>query len=130
MSDPLSQYVFAPPIPSLAIVGSDKRFPVRRVYCVGRNYADHAREMGHDPDREPPFFFNKAADSLLPSGSDLPYPVMTEDVHHEMEMVVAIDKGGANIPEASALEHVFGYAAGLDLTRRDLQSVANFPRTN
>ena len=114
--------VKAPPVPTLAVAGSDARFPVHRIYCVGRNYAEHAREMGHDPTREPPFFFLKPADAILADGADFPYPPQTKDLHHEMELVVAIGKGGANIPEAKALEHVFGYAAGLDMTRRDLQA--------
>ena len=112
------------PVPSLAVEGSDARFPVGRIYCVGRNYADHAREMGHDPDREPPFFFMKAANSVVENGSTIAYPVGTKDVHHEIEMVVAIAKGGKNIPVEKALEHVWGYAVGLDMTRRDLQGEA------
>ncbi len=112
------------PVPSLAVQGSDARFPVGRIYCVGRNYAEHAREMGHDPDREPPFFFMKAANSVVPSGSTIGYPVGTKDVHHEIEMVVAIAKGGKNIPVEKALEHVWGYAVGLDMTRRDIQGEA------
>jgi fumarylpyruvate hydrolase len=112
------------PVPSLAVEGSDARFPVGRIYCVGRNYAEHAREMGHDPDREPPFFFMKAANSVVPSGSTIAYPVGTKDVHHEIEMVVAIGKGGKNIPVEKALEHVWGYAVGLDMTRRDIQGEA------
>lgn len=123
LSDP-TDYVFTPAIPSLAIVDSAQRFPVRRVYCVGRNYAEHAIEMGHDPDREPPFFFTKHPDSLLPNGSDFPYPPGTESVHHEIEMVVAIGLGGRDIPVDQALEHVYGYAVGLDMTRRDLQAEA------
>ncbi|AHL77519.1 5-carboxymethyl-2-hydroxymuconate isomerase [Stutzerimonas stutzeri] len=119
-----NDYLFTPSIPSLAIADSDQRFPVRRVYCVGRNYAEHAREMGHDPDREPPFFFTKHPDSLLPDGSVFPYPTGTESVHHEIEMVVAIGRGGADIPVEQALEHVYGYAVGLDMTRRDLQAEA------
>ena len=110
--------------PSLAVEGTDARFPVGRIYCVGRNYADHAREMGHDPDREPPFFFMKAANSIVPSGATIGYPVGTKDVHHEIEMVVAIAKGGKNIPVEKALDHVFGYAVGLDMTRRDIQGEA------
>jgi fumarylpyruvate hydrolase len=110
--------------PSLPVEGSDARFPVGRIYCVGRNYAEHAREMGHDPDREPPFFFMKAADSIVQSGATIAYPVGTKDVHHEIEMVVAIAKGGKNIPVEKALEHVFGYAVGLDMTRRDIQGEA------
>jgi fumarylpyruvate hydrolase len=112
------------PLPSLRVEGSDARFPVGRIYCVGRNYAEHAREMGHDPDREPPFFFMKAANSVVESGSTLAYPVGTKDVHHEIEMVVAIAKGGKNIPVEKALEHVWGYAVGLDMTRRDIQGEA------
>jgi len=112
------------PVPSLAVEGSDARFPVGRIYCVGRNYAEHAREMGHDPDREPPFFFMKAANSIVPSGSTLAYPVGTKDVHHEIEMVVAIGKGGKNIPVEQALDHIWGYAVGLDMTRRDIQGEA------
>lgn len=119
-----NDYLFTPSIPSLAIADSDQRFPVRRVYCVGRNYAEHAREMGHDPDREPPFFFTKHPDSLLPDGSVFPYPPGTESVHHEIEMVVAIGRGGVDIPVEQALEHVYGYAVGLDMTRRDLQAEA------
>jgi fumarylpyruvate hydrolase len=91
---------------------------------VGRNYADHAREMGHDPDREPPFFFMKAANSVVPSGATLAFPVGTKDVHHEIELVAAIGKGGKNIPVEKALEHVWGYAVGLDMTRRDIQGEA------
>ena len=112
------------PQPSVAVAGSDARFPVGRIYCVGRNYADHAREMGHDPDREPPFFFMKPANSVVPSGASLAYPVGTKDVHHEIEMVAAIGKGGKNIPVEAALEHVWGYAVGLDMTRRDIQGEA------
>jgi fumarylpyruvate hydrolase len=112
------------PLPSLAVEGSDARFPVGRIYCVGRNYAEHAREMGHDPDREPPFFFMKAANSIVPSGSTIGYPVGTKDVHHEIEMVVAIGKGGKDIPVDKALDHVWGYAVGLDMTRRDIQGEA------
>jgi fumarylpyruvate hydrolase len=110
--------------PSLAVEGTDARFPVGRIYCVGRNYAEHAREMGHDPDREPPFFFMKAANSIVPSGSTIGYPVGTKDVHHEIEMVVAIARGGRNIAVEKALEHVYGYAVGLDMTRRDIQGEA------
>jgi fumarylpyruvate hydrolase len=117
-------YVIDIAVPSLAVEGSDARFPVGRIYCVGRNYADHAREMGHDPDREPPFFFMKAANSVVESGATIAYPVGTKDVHHEIEMVVAISKGGKNIPVEKALEHVWGYAVGLDMTRRDIQAEA------
>ncbi len=119
------QFVFDPiPQPTLPVVGSDKLFPVHRIYCVGRNYADHAIEMGHDPNREPPFFFQKNPDCLVTDGRDFPYPPATRDVHFEMEMVVALGKGGAGIASESALEHVFGYAVGLDMTRRDLQGEA------
>lgn len=115
-------YVLAPPArPSLAVAGEAARFPVRRILCVGRNYAAHAREMGRDPDREAPFFFTKPADAVLDSGSDVPYPPLTADLHHEVELVVAIGRDGADIPEAGALGHVWGYGVGIDLTRRDLQ---------
>jgi len=118
-------YVFPPPaVTALPIRGSDKLFPVRRVYCVGRNYAEHAVEMGGDPNKEPPFFFQKNPDNLVSGGSDFPYPSATKNVHHEIELVVALGKGGAEIPVEAALGHVFGYAVGLDMTRRDLQDVA------
>jgi fumarylpyruvate hydrolase len=113
-----------PKTPALPVAESNQMFPVGRIYCVGRNYADHAREMGHDPDREPPFFFMKPADAIVQNGASIPYPQMTKDLHHEIEMTVAIGKGGANIPEDKALEHVFGYGVGLDMTRRDLQTEA------
>ncbi len=120
-----SEFVIpAPEIPSVAVRGSDRRFPVHRIYCVGRNYAAHAIEMGHDPDREPPFFFQKNPDTLLASGSEFPYPDKTEDVHYELELVVALKSGGKIIPEADALDCVYGYAVGLDMTRRDLQGEA------
>jgi fumarylpyruvate hydrolase len=114
----------APPVVTLPVDGDERRFPVRRVYCVGRNYAAHAREMGHDPEREPPFFFTKPADALVPDGATIPYPPSTCDLHHEVELVVALGKGGAGIPAAQAQGHVFGYAVGIDLTRRDLQAEA------
>jgi fumarylpyruvate hydrolase len=114
----------APPVTTLPVEGEARRFPVRRVFCVGRNYAAHAREMGHDPDREPPFFFTKPADALVPGGGTIPYPPATSDLHHEVELVAALGKGGADIPQAQALDHVFGYAVGIDLTRRDLQAEA------
>jgi fumarylpyruvate hydrolase len=118
-------YVFAPPpAVALPVRGSDALFPVRRIYCVGRNYADHAIEMGHDPTRETPFFFQKNADNIVSGGGDFPYPSATSDVHHEVELVVALAKGGTDIPVESALDHVFGYAVGLDMTRRDLQGEA------
>ena len=114
----------APVIPSLPVIGDSKRFPVNRIYCVGRNYADHAREMGHDPDREPPFFFMKPATAIVTDGQTMAYPALSKDVHHELEMVVALGKGGANIPADQALDHVWGYGLGLDMTRRDLQGEA------
>ncbi len=112
------------PTYTLAIAGSDEVFPVNRIFCVGRNYAAHAREMGKDPDREPPFFFMKPACAVVQAGEqavDIPYPPMTANFHHEIELVVTIAKGGKDIPEAEALQHVHGYAVGLDMTRRDLQ---------
>ena len=115
-------YVVAPPErASLAVLGSDKRFPVRRVYCVGRNYVAHVEEMGGSADRDPPLFFQKPADAVVASGSTIPYPSVTENFHYEFELVMAIGKGGRDIPEAEALDHVWGYGAGLDMTRRDLQ---------
>jgi fumarylpyruvate hydrolase len=118
-------YEFAPPIaPTVEIAGSPTRFPVHRIYCVGRNYAAHAREMGMDPEREPPFFFSKPADAVVANGATVPYPPRTSNLHHEIELVVAIGEGGRDIPVANALAHVFGYAVGNDLTRRDLQFAA------
>ncbi|MBF9197208.1 fumarylacetoacetate hydrolase family protein [Microvirga terrestris] len=118
----------APSLPALPVAGTDDLFPVRRVYCVGRNYAAHAREMGGDPTREPPFFFMKPADALQPVADgatvDHPYPAKTGNYHFEIEMVVALAKGGRDIPVEQALDHVFGYAVGLDMTRRDLQDEA------
>ncbi|MCP4562787.1 MAG: fumarylacetoacetate hydrolase family protein [Bosea sp.] len=115
-------YVIPPPPPaSVAIAGSQARFPVRRIICVGRNYAAHAREMGRDPDREPPFFFLKPADTVVDDGTAVPYPPETRNFHYEIELVVAIGKDGANIPVERALDHVWGYGVGIDLTRRDLQ---------
>ena len=117
-------HVIAPPAsPALKVRGTDQTFPVRRVYCIGRNYAEHAIEMGHDPSKEPPFFFQKNPDNIVTDGK-FPYPSATSDVHHEIEMVVALGKGGANIPVEAALDHVFGYGVGLDMTRRDLQGEA------
>ncbi len=107
--------------PSAAVQGIQARFPVRRIYLVGRNYAAHAKEMGHDPNREKPFFFQKPSDALLPSGSDFPYPPLSSNVHHEIEMVVAMQSGGRDIDVNDALNHVYGYAVGIDITRRDLQ---------
>ena len=116
--------VACPPQPALPVLGTAALFPVRRIYCVGRNYAAHAREMGHDPDREDPFFFQKSPDSIVLPGGKFPYPPGTSDVHHEIELVVALGLGGANIPEDQALDHIFGYGVGLDMTRRDLQGEA------
>jgi fumarylpyruvate hydrolase len=116
------------PIPSVAVQGTHQRFPVRRVYCIGRNYEAHVREMGHDPSRSPPIFFCKPADAVLevPQGAEgrFPYPARTDDCHHEIELVVAIGKRGSNIPPQRADQHIFGYAVGLDMTRRDLQRAA------
>ena len=118
-------YVIAPPAQaSLPVRGSTKRFPVHRIYCIGRNYAAHAVEMGHDPDKEPPFFFQKNPDNLLSGAEVFPYPERTSDVHFEIEMVVALSQGGRDIPVEKALDHVYGYAVGLDMTRRDLQGEA------
>jgi fumarylpyruvate hydrolase len=118
-------YAITPPAtPSLAIVGSAARFPIRRVFCVGRNYAAHAREMGKDPEREAPFFFTKPADAVVEMAGVLPYPPATADLHHEVEMVVALSGGGANVAPADALALVWGYGVGLDLTLRDVQAVA------
>lgn len=109
-----------PSIVALPIAGSDALFPVRRVYCIGRNYAAHAIEMGHDPDREPPFFFQKNPNNLDPSG-EFPYPPQTSDVHHEVEVAIMLKSGGTNIALDDAESHIFGYALSLDMTRRDLQ---------
>ena len=118
-------FVFPPPtVTALPIRGTDAEFPVHRVYCVGRNYAAHAVEMGHDPDKEPPFFFQKNPDNLVPGGGEFPYPPATADVHHEVELVVALGDGGIDLPVDRTLDHVFGYAVGLDMTRRDLQGEA------
>jgi fumarylpyruvate hydrolase len=113
-----------PPVASVAVDGIEARFPVRRIICVGRNYAAHAREMGRDPDREPPFFFLKPADTVVDDGSTALYPPETSNFHYEIELVVAIGKAGRDIPQEQALEHVYGYAVGIDLTRRDLQLAA------
>ena len=106
--------------PSVAVAGG-AAFPVRRIFCVGRNYAEHAREMGTDPDREPPFFFMKSADTVVASGSEIKYPTRTENLHHEVELVIAMGSGGSDIAVDEAADHIFGYAVGVDLTRRDLQ---------
>lgn len=115
-------YVIQPPEqPSIAVRGSAARFPVRRIFCVGRNYAAHAREMGKDPDREPPFFFTKPADAVVGSGTTVAYPPLTENLHYEIELVVAVGRSGVDIPEKSVYEHLWGACVGIDLTRRDLQ---------
>ncbi|MBX6744047.1 MAG: fumarylacetoacetate hydrolase family protein [Acetobacteraceae bacterium] len=121
----MSDYVITPPVvAAVPIKGSSQMFPVRRIFCVGRNYAEHAIEMGSDPTREPPFYFTKPADALVVRGADMPYPPMTKSLHHEMELVVAIGSAGANISVGDALNYVWGYCAGLDMTRRDLQNEA------
>ena len=120
----MTKFVIDPaPQVCLPIRGSNESFPVRRIYCIGRNYADHAIEMGHDPNKEPPFFFQKNAQNVDTSGT-FPYPPQTSDVHHEMELVVALKSGGADISLENALDHVYGYGLGLDMTRRDLQGEA------
>ncbi len=111
-------------VPVVPVAGTDTPFPVRRIWCVGQNYAEHAREMGGDPDRAEPFFFSKPADAVVPGGGVLSYPTQTASLHHEVELVVAIGVGGEEIAPERALDHVFGYAVGLDMTRRDLQAEA------
>jgi fumarylpyruvate hydrolase len=114
-------FVFEPPErPTIAVIDG-RSFPVHRIYCVGRNYAAHVREMGFDPEREEPFFFMKPADAVVPDGGTVPYPPMTSDFQHEVELVVAIGKSGRDIAEAATTSHIFGYAVGIDMTRRDLQ---------
>ena len=118
-------FVFpAPPTPSIAVAGESARFPVRRIFCVGRNYADHVREMGGDPNRDPPVFFTKPADAVVEQGVKIAYAAETADLHYEIELVIAIGKGGRNIEAADALAHVYGYAVGIDMTRRDTQAKA------
>ncbi|MEM8789412.1 MAG: fumarylacetoacetate hydrolase family protein [Pseudomonadota bacterium] len=118
-------YVFPPaPQASVAVANSADRIPVRRIFCVGRNYAAHAREMGTDPDRDPPFFFTKPADAVVENGVTVPYPALTENFHYEAELVAVIGAGGRNIPEDQSRDHIWGYAVGNDLTRRDLQLAA------
>lgn len=119
----MSNYVFAPAIAAVP-TRAGSLFPVRRIYCVGRNYAEHAREMGHDPNEAPPFFFGKPADALVTGGADMPYPTQTADLHHEIELVAALASGGRDIAVGEALSHVWGYAAGIDMTRRDVQARA------
>ena len=111
-------------IPTIAIAGSADRFPVRRIFCVGQNYAEHAREMGNDPDRQQPFFFTKPADAVVENGATLPFPVRTADLHHEVELVVALGAGGSDIDAKDATAMIYGSAVGIDLTRRDMQAVA------
>lgn len=119
----MKNYVIPPPVqPSIPVKNRDQEFPVRRVYCIGRNYAAHAIEMGHDPDREPPFFFQKNPNNAIWT-DEFPYPDHSQDVHYELELVVALQSGGRNIPIETALNHVFGYGLGFDMTRRDLQGV-------
>jgi fumarylpyruvate hydrolase len=118
----MSYVIPAPTVPSVEVQGTGNRFPVRRIFCVGRNYAAHAREMGND-DREPPFFFTKPADAVVANDSSVPYPSRTANFHHEVELVVALGGGGANIAKGDASALIYGYAVGIDLTRRDLQSV-------
>jgi len=120
-----TRYVWTPaPRPSVAVAGTEDRFAVRRIFCVGRNYAEHVREMGGDPKSDPPIFFTKPADAIVASGNTVPYPPHTSDLHYEAELVVALKGGGSDIPQQQALSHVFGYAVGNDLTRRDLQHSA------
>lgn len=118
-------YVITPSAqPSVAIAGGDSRFPVRRIFCVGRNYADHVREMGNDPKSEPPVFFTKPADAVVVDGAAIPYPTITTNLHHEVELVIALGAGGSGIDQSRALDCVWGYGVGVDLTRRDLQTAA------
>ena len=119
------RYVIDPPaIPSLPVIGREERFPIRRVFCIGRNYAEHAREMGATVDASAPMFFCKPADAVVADGADVLYPSATSDLHHEVEMVVALKAGGRNLGAAQATQAIFGYGVGLDLTRRDLQAIA------
>lgn len=118
----MTEYTFPPqPQSYVPVAGTNQRFPVRRIFCVGRNYAEHAREMGFDPDREPPFFFTKPADAVVHDGEAIPYPPLTENFHHEAELVVAIGSEGRNLSVEESASHIWGYALGNDLTRRDLQ---------
>ncbi len=124
----MPDFVISPPPQAAVPVLGGGAFPVRRIFCVGRNYAEHALEMGGNPEREPPFFFTKPADAVVTGGADMPYPPRTANLHHEMELVVAIGAGGADIGVAQALSHVYGYAAGIDMTRRDMQNEAKAAR--
>ena len=117
----MSYVIPAPQQASIPVAGESKSFPVRRIWCVGRNYLEHIREMGND-ERAPPFFFAKHPDMIEPDGATIPYPPLTRDLHHEVELIVALKSGGLNIPADKALDHVYGYALGLDMTRRDLQN--------
>ena len=118
-------FIIEPPVQaSLKVAGEEARFPIRRIFCVGRNYAAHTREMGKDPERDPPFFFTKPADAAIDTPCTVPYPPLTEDLHHEIELVIAIGKAGADIPEEAVMDHVWGASVGIDLTRRDLQADA------
>ncbi|WP_411956277.1 fumarylacetoacetate hydrolase family protein [Arvimicrobium flavum] len=122
MMDARTDFVIAPSPPvSLAVAGSAQRFPVRRIYCVGRNYVAHVQEMGGDVERDPPIFFQKPTDAIVASGATVPYPSVTKNFHHEIELAIAIGKGGRNISEAEAMDHVWGYCVALDMTRRDIQ---------
>ena len=120
----MSYVIPAPAQPSLPVYGSEQRYPVRRIFCIGRNYADHAREMGATVEKDAPLFFCKPADAIVTDGADVPYPQATADLHHEVEMVVALGAGGRDVPAERAASLVWGYGVGLDLTRRDLQAVA------
>jgi fumarylpyruvate hydrolase len=120
----MPDFVIDPPTPPVLPVADGGFFPVRRIFCIGRNYAEHAREMGHDPTREPPFFFSKPGDAIVISGAETPYPPATSDLHHEIELVVAIGREATTIEASTAHDHIWGYAAGIDLTRRDLQAEA------
>ena len=118
----MDSVVPTPALPSVPVHGTSAVFPVRRIYCIGRNYADHAREMGVDPNREPPFFFGKPHDVVVPGGGEIAYPPATSNLHYEVELVLALAKGGRDIPVSDALGCIYGYAVGIDLTRRDLQA--------
>jgi fumarylpyruvate hydrolase len=120
MANDKTYVIAAPPQPFIPVAGTGQAFPVRRICCVGRNYEEHIKEMGHDV-RDPPFFFSKPADAIVPDGGTVPYPSLTKDMHHEVELVVALKSGGRNIPVAKALDCIYGYGVGIDLTRRDLQ---------
>ena len=117
-------YLFEPLVASLPVEGQDARFPVRRIFCIGQNYADHAREMNGAVDAADPILFTKPADAIVPDGATIPYPSLTKDLHHEVELVAAIGVAGRDIAPEAALDHVFGYAVGIDFTRRDIQAVA------